>query len=108
MSPFTVEIPDAVVVGVNNLQSCKASIKCDSTNEKMNDTVGIHSKCSLVQTINRCPSELSVKLVISDPENALHTFQHSRYFSGGFRVVYQNYGMHSVLKKFGVPCPLLV
>ena len=40
----------------------------------MNDIVGICSKCSLVQKINRCPSELSAKLVIDDPENELHTF----------------------------------
>ena len=39
----------------------------------MKDTVGIRSKCSLVQKINRCPSELSVKLVIGDPKNALYT-----------------------------------
>ena len=40
----------------------------------MNDNVGIRSKCSLVQKINRCHSELSVKLVIGDPEITLHTF----------------------------------
>ena len=62
MCSLTVEISDAVVVG---LWSRKACI------DRMNDTVGI---CSLVQKISRCPSKLSGKLVIGDPENALHTF----------------------------------
>ena len=34
----------------------------------MNAIVGICSKCSLVQRINRRPSELSVKLVVGDRE----------------------------------------
>ena len=61
---LTIEISDAVAVGINDLRSRKACI------DKMNDTVGI---CSLVQKISRCPSELPEKLVIGDPENALHT-----------------------------------
>ena len=54
---LTVAISVAVVVGVNDLQSHKACIKINVA--APTDTVGICSKCSLLQKINRCPLELT-------------------------------------------------
>ena len=49
-------------------------VKCSSTVDQMDNSVGVCSKCSLLQMMDRCHAELLVKLLISDSQQALHSF----------------------------------
>ena len=73
------EILNAEVVGVTDVSNHRMRIKCNSTVEEIDALVGICSKCTLMQCLDRCPVELSVKLVVSDAEKlAIYTFTASQ------------------------------
>ena len=61
---FKDEVADAEVVGVLDVGKRSMCIKCSSTVEQMEATIGTCSKCTMMQRLDQCSKEWCVKLVI--------------------------------------------
>lgn len=72
---LTDEVANAEVVGVLDVGKRSMCIKCNSTVEQMEATIETCSKCTMMQRLDQCPKEWSVKLVIRGADKLImHTF----------------------------------
>jgi hypothetical protein len=58
------QFADAEVVGVNDLVHRKICFKCRGTVDELDEIIGVCSRCSLAQRMDRCILGLSAKLSI--------------------------------------------
>ena len=59
------EITDATLIGVIQLHSYQACMKCKARVERVNPPIGNCSKCSILQRIDKCAKQLSAKILIT-------------------------------------------